>query len=380
MPLPSSTAFVSEREYQADITLGLDRAFDDADRSKVQLSKLKIAVFSDLHRGARDGADDFARCERAYRAALGWYLEQGFELFLLGDVEDLWENSPDEVLRNYVPLMQLEHKFAKRTKLRRFFGNHDLDWRELPRVRDHLHPLNPKLKVREALRLKVMDGRDQLGLLFFAHGHQGTLFADRWRMLSRVGVRYVWRPLQRSQRLLSTTPAEDVQLRGKHDHAMYRWARNAQSEKKDARKRPILITGHTHHPVFPGQPPPRPSDGDKKRLKEALKNAREEDKAAIRAELELVKSVLFAPPYTPPVPMDVPCYFNAGCCCYPDGDVTCLELNGDLTSTVPLGDKEYDSRGQIRLVRWPDKQGRPRPHRLAAMSLADLFDRRAAAS
>jgi hypothetical protein len=40
-----------------------------------------------------------------------------------------------------------------------------------------------------------------------------------------------------------------------------------------------------------------------------------------------------------------PCYFNTGCCCFGDGDVTALEI----------------ADGEIRLVRWPDDEGRPRP-------------------
>ena len=52
-------------------------------------AKLKIIVFSDHHRGVKDRADDFLKCKRAYHAALGWYLEGGFQLVLLGDVEDL---------------------------------------------------------------------------------------------------------------------------------------------------------------------------------------------------------------------------------------------------------------------------------------------------
>ncbi len=55
--------------------------------------------------------------------------------------------------------------------------------------------------------------------------------------------------------------------------------------------------------------------------------------------------------------MEKPCYFNTGCCCYADGDITGLEL----------------AEGEIRLVRWPDDAGRPRPKILATASLKDVL-------
>ena len=36
----------------------------------VDLASLRYIIFSDQHKGARNGADDFLRCERAYNAAL----------------------------------------------------------------------------------------------------------------------------------------------------------------------------------------------------------------------------------------------------------------------------------------------------------------------
>ena len=63
-------------------------------QQKRELSDLRLILFSDLHKGQRDGADDFHACVPTYLAALGYYWEQGFELFLIGDIEELWENSP----------------------------------------------------------------------------------------------------------------------------------------------------------------------------------------------------------------------------------------------------------------------------------------------
>ena len=74
MAIFKRAASLNQDEYQEAIDKGLGRAFEEAERHDVQLSELRIVVFSDLHRGARDGADDFQRCEPAYSAALGSYL------------------------------------------------------------------------------------------------------------------------------------------------------------------------------------------------------------------------------------------------------------------------------------------------------------------
>ena len=52
-----------------------------------------------------------------------------------------------------------------------------------------------------------------------------------------------------------------------------------------------------------------------------------------------------------------PHYFNTGCCSFLDGDVTGLEL----------------ADGEIRLVRWPDNSGAPKPQVLRRAALADVF-------
>ena len=52
-----------------------------------------------------------------------------------------------------------------------------------------------------------------------------------------------------------------------------------------------------------------------------------------------------------------PCYFNTGCCCYDDGDITGIELVD----------------GEIRLVRWPAAEDEVRPTILERASLRDVI-------
>jgi UDP-2,3-diacylglucosamine pyrophosphatase LpxH len=367
---------LSPDEYQEAIDKGLNRAFEDAKRDTVDISALKVVVFSDLHRGARDRADDFERCERAYSAALGWYLEQRFALYLLGDIEELWENAVKEVLPEYTAVLQLEKDFATGPGLRRFYGNHDLDWSQPKRVAKNLAEWLPGLEVAEALRLRVLDDTNEAGLLFFVHGHQGTSMSERWAWLSRLVLRYLWRAIQRTQGWLSTTPAESLDLRHKHDIAMNKWVQQRVLGAAKA-ERPVLIAGHTHHPVFPGKPPKRPGSSDEAELRERLERERDDaQRRTLRAELELVRARLREDSYDPPL-IDPPCYFNSGCCCFPDRDVTCLEISGERLEDVSMND-EHDGRGKIRLMRWLNDQAEPRPKQLAALPLRDVFQRVAA--
>ena len=344
-------------KYQRGIADGLSRAFDD-DETEVQeldLDTARVVVFSDHHKGGRDGADDFRGCERAYTAALAYYLETGFRLIALGDVEELWECSPKEVVAAYGNTLELEGQFHAAGRYERFFGNHDDQWRQPKEVSKHLGRFFPDLRVREALKLRVVREGKPLGLLFFAHGHQGTLDSDRFAWLSRPVVRHVWRPLQRRLNMRSTPPSRNFELRQRHDEAMYSWARNHPAK-------PVLIAGHTHRPVFwTSQAAAKESEEGLAGQLEALRasgTASADELAKLHARLEFVRAEL-REKGPPPVVIDPPCYFNTGCCSFGDGDVTGIEIvNGD-----------------IRLVRWPDDNDEPLPKYLVEAHLAEVLAR-----
>jgi hypothetical protein len=357
---------LDQDSYSRVVAAALTKTYEAArlTTEAVELGDLRVAVISDLHRGARDGSDDFQRAEPAYSAALGYYLECGYSLWLLGDVEELWENDIDEVVpTSYLHLLELEKRFARECDgpgLRRFWGNHDLDWSDSAKAEDRLGAFLPGVPIEEALRLEVRDNDESLGAFFLVHGHQGTDASDRFRVISRFFVRRVWRKVQASQGWLSTAPSYDYELRAKHDTAMFRWARS-----RLASERLLLIAGHTHHPVFPGQPAEVPEPRDPADLELELEKARAANEgpevlARIRAEYESSAALGRRRRYTPPEVNDPPCYFNGGCCCYPDGDITCLEIDGPSD--------------EIRLVRWP-RDGTHREPDLASDSIRDLFRR-----
>ena len=348
----------SDAEYAEKIAGGLDQAFADpaTERLELDLDDAKLVIFSDHHKGTRDGADDFQRCEGAYNAALGYYFETGYRLFVLGDVEELWENPPGDVLASYEETLRLEAKFHEAGRYERFWGNHDDLWRAGDDVSERLHRFFPKLRVREALKLEVVAGGERLGVLFLAHGHQGTLESDRFAWFSRAVVRHVWRPLQRRVNFASTTPARDYNLRERHDAAMFDWAR-----KHDPPH--VLIAGHTHRPVFWTSTPPT-DERSEEQVKQELDELRNSGSASpealgkLQAELEFIRADERRRDRRP-ITIDPPCYFNTGCCSFGDGDVTGIEI----------------ADGEIRLVRWPNDDDEPLPKILTRADMREVLEK-----
>jgi len=74
---------------------------DEEGKMVLDIRSAKFIIFSDHHKGNRDGADDFRVCERAYNAALAYYHRLGYTLVVLGDAEELWEEKPKTVLDAY---------------------------------------------------------------------------------------------------------------------------------------------------------------------------------------------------------------------------------------------------------------------------------------
>jgi UDP-2,3-diacylglucosamine pyrophosphatase LpxH len=319
------------------------------------LRDLKLVVFSDHHRGAHDGADQFSPCKPAYHAALGYYLEAGFELILLGDVEDLWQVSPEVTVERYQDTLRLEAAFAKAQRYTRIWGNHDDLWQDEDAVKKYLQPYLGDAQPFEAVRYIITEGGSRLGELFLTHGHQGTGFSDRYAQISKPFVRYVLNPLQRLLNYRLTTPATNYDLRYQHERAMFEWSR-----EQDL----ILVTGHTHRPVFTSETHGQYLREELAELKASLKYA-----SSVTAKAELQQSIYqktaelhWVLAQTNGLDLElssdaVPCYFNTGCCSFSDGDITGLEIEN----------------GEIRLVRWPD-QGNPWKRVLRRAGLREVLE------
>lgn len=347
---------------KTNVAAALDAIFKNAQEQEdhkmtLDVHSAKFIIFSDHHRGNRDGADDFRICERAYNAALAYYFRLGYTLVLLGDVEELWEERPKAVLKAYAHTLELEAKFHQAGRYLRFWGNHDDDWRHPDLVERLLRPISGGAppKVREALILHVRDGDEELGRLFLTHGHQGTLDSDLIAPISKFFVRYVWRPIQRIIKFSFNSPSKDFQLRHAHDSAMYFWS--------EAQEKVVLIAGHTHRPVFK-------SESHEVEIRNLIEKA-EKDVTNDPENFELLQKVADlaarlewilaqnqqSSADLPVIELKKPSYFNTGCCAFSDGDVTGLEI----------------SDGEIRLIRCPDDERAPKPKVLESANLKDVF-------
>ncbi len=302
----------------------------------------KFIIFSDQHKGARDGADDFVLAEPNYMAALEYYNDHGFALIGLGDCEELWENTLHKVRDSYPKTFEAEKKFLQRKSFIKVLGNHDLYWGNDPFAWLQLKKIyDEDVKIYEGLVLSVIIGGRPFNILC-THGHQGDAQSDgNW--FSKFFVARIWAPLQAYLRINPNTVAYNNEKKTLHNEIMYEW-----SARQD---NTLLITGHTHQPVFV-------SLTHIERLYKELQIARLNKDEFRMAELE--QEIRRREKEFSAVSIDYlnmkPSYFNSGCCCFVDGDITGIEIDG----------------GQIALVKWTSKDQAPERQVLERIRLSEL--------
>jgi hypothetical protein len=155
----------------------------------------------------------------------------------------------------------------------------------------------------------------------------------------------LWAPLQAYLRINPNTAAYNTEKKTLHNEIMYEWS--AQQKKT------LLITGHTHQPVFT-------SLTYIERLYKELQKAKLNNHLTTIAELE--KEIRKRENEFSAVSVDYltmkPSYFNTGCCCFVDGDITGIEI----------------ADGDIRLIKWELENESPQRKVLEEISLDDLVN------
>lgn len=303
----------------------------------------KCIIFSDQHKGARNGADDFIMAEPNYLAALQFYFNEGYLFISLGDSEELWENLLSAVRKHHVASFEAEQKFLASNRFIKIFGNHDLFWDNDPFAPAQLKQIyGQEIKIYEGVILACEAGGKKISI-FCTHGHQGDASSDgNW--FSKFFVSRIWAPLQSYLRINPNTPAYDVNKKTLHNNIMYDWSSNYRDR--------LLITGHTHQPVFESL---THLERLYKRHQFAKANPGSEKLEEIEAEIRKREREYTA------VSIDymslLPTYFNSGCCCYSDGDITGIELEG----------------GFIRLVKWEMQDESPARAILEEKRVTELF-------
>jgi predicted phosphodiesterase len=294
----------------------------------------KFIIFSDQHKGRRNGADDFTQAEPNYLAALAHYNNQQFSFINLGDSEELWENNLWQVKKKNKETFEAEKKFIPGNRFVKIFGNHDLYWNLNPLAWLDLKTIyGEKVKVYEGAVLQTRVASELIDhysplTIFLTHGHQGDSQSDgSWFAKFFVGA--IWAPLQALLKINSNTPANNSEKKTLHNSIMYEWA--------STQKNMLLITGHTHQPVFASL-----THLEKlyKHQQLAVHKKDEVQLKMVQEEIKMREKEFTAVAYDY---MNMkPSYFNAGCCCFSDGDITGIEI----------------ADGFIRLIKWTFKDDR----------------------
>jgi predicted phosphodiesterase len=304
----------------------------------------KFIIFSDQHKGARNGADDFMICEDNYLEALEYYRQNGFHYIALGDSEELWENNWAAVKKHQQPSFLKEKAFIPANAFIKIFGNHDLLWQNDPFAPMYLKEVyEATVPIYEGVVLQTIVGEKPIRI-FCTHGHQGDEVSDgNW--FSKFFVSNIWAPLQAFLNINPNTPAYDNGLKTLHNQLMYQWSA--------AQPSLLLVTGHTHQPVFE-------SLTHLERLYRRLLFARKAGEPDPITTLE--QEIAFRKQQYKTVSEEYlslrPGYFNSGCCCFSDGDITGLEI----------------SEAALRLIKWKKVNGKPERQVLEETSLLELLE------
>lgn len=303
----------------------------------------KFIVLSDQHKGARNGADDFASAEYNYIEALNYYYQQGYHFISLGDTEELWENNLAAVKKAYPLLFEQEKLFLKQNRFTKIFGNHDLYWDNDPLAGFELEKIyGQKIKVYEGALLTT-ELHNQPVQIFLTHGHQGDKVSDgNW--FSKWFVSTIWAPMQAYLAIVPDTPAYYDHLKTEHNKLMYEWVAQ--------QKNMLLITGHTHQPVFESLT----------HIERLFRKLGQLNEATDQPEIEKIKGEIrfrkMEGQSIPDFTAYQPTYFNSGCCCFGDGDITGIEIE----------------EGCIRLIKWEyDNKSKPNRHLLEEIKIEKLF-------
>ena len=311
----------------------------------------KFIIFSDQHKGNRNGADDFKQAEANYLEALAYYSDNDFRFINLGDSEELWENSIWKVKKYNKATFEAEKKFLEHNNYVKIFGNHDLYWDTGLLSYWHLKSMfGEKVKVYEGVVLETVVCSLESGVntlnaeltIFCTHGHQGDAQSDgNW--FSKFFVAYIWAPLQSLLRINPNTPANNNEKKTLHNTIMYDWSATQENM--------VLVTGHTHQPVFA-------SLTYLESLYKKLQQAKhvKDDRSVNEVKAEIVQREKEFTTVSVDYMNMKPSYFNTGCCCFSDGDITGIEI----------------ANGYIKLIKWSVVGGKSEKIELEKISLWSL--------
>jgi predicted phosphodiesterase len=209
----------------------------------------KIIIMSDCHRGDGRFGDNFSDNKLLFMAALNYYYNRDYTYIEIGDGDELWENKYlSKIIINYSDVFKLMSKFYKRNKLYMLYGNHDIIKRDKIYTNNVLREyfdekekkyieLFPHIEINEGLILNYKYKK-----ILLIHGHQGDFLNDTLWRVSRMLVRYLWRPLELIGIHNPTSAANNDKKKQNLENKLIDW-----TIKNDT----MIIAGHTHKIAFP---------------------------------------------------------------------------------------------------------------------------------
>jgi UDP-2,3-diacylglucosamine pyrophosphatase LpxH len=209
-----------------------------------------IVLMSDCHRGDGNWNDNFSNNQNLFFAALNYYYERNFIYIELGDGDELWENrNMKQIINMHSDVFWLMSKFYYECRLYMIYGNHDIVKKNkqftickmdfYDEVKRKKSPLFPDIVIYEGLILQHKLTGDKI---FLTHGHQGDFLNETVWGVARFLSRYLWRPLELIGFKDPTRAATNYTKKEKAENKFIKWS---------IQEKQILITGHTHRPVFP---------------------------------------------------------------------------------------------------------------------------------
>jgi predicted phosphodiesterase len=210
---------------RSDIEETLQKLFEQAPRVALG-AEHRIVILSDLHLGDGGPRDDFRQnASLVHNVLRDYYLAGGYGLVLNGDIEELQRFPYGKIRGRWEPLFSLFEEFRQRTSLHKILGNHDQGLRAAAgkEAGDSLW---------DAVCF-TFEGDS----IFVFHGHQATIFFERFNGVAGFFLRHVANTL----RIPNVPVMYESRKKYLTEHRVYAFSSS---------RKVVSIIGHTHRPLF----------------------------------------------------------------------------------------------------------------------------------
>lgn len=227
----------------------LDKIFKKSKRIRIN-DKTKIVIMSDCHRGTGTNYDNFIKNKEIFASALMRYYKNGFTYIELGDGDEMWEvDDYKDIVEEHIDTFKILKRFHDKNRLIMVYGNHDIEKRSLKVLKDSFyHYFNKETKKKESLLNELVvyeslvleyNGND----IFMIHGHQVDFLNSLFWRVSKFLVKHIWSRLENIGLIIDPTGSiKSYEVISKVEKKLKHWS---------IRNNKILITGHTHKPIYP---------------------------------------------------------------------------------------------------------------------------------